>query len=86
MDRFSVEEINLMCIYDTSSRRNLLTDLRAGLADVYDPEMREVFQSAIGKLERLSDEEFSEIGFYIADDFDIADDFGEDREGPDIAE
>ena len=69
MDKFSVEETNLMCIYDTSSRQNLLTDLRAGLADVYDPEMREVFESAITKLETLSDEEFSEIGFYIADEY-----------------
>ena len=78
MDRFSAEEINLMCIYDTSDRQSLLSDLRAGLADVYDPEMREVFESAIGKLERLSDDEFSEIGFYAADDYfeegsDIAD-------------
>jgi len=70
MDKFSVEEINLMCIYDTSSRESLLSDLRASLADVYDPEMREVFESTIAKLEVLSDGEFSEIGFYIADDFD----------------
>ena len=78
MDRFSAEEINLMCIYDTTSRQGLLSDLRAGLADVYDPEMREVFESTITKLERLSDDEFSEIGFYAADDYfeegsDIAD-------------
>ena len=78
MDKFSAEEINLMCIYDTVSRQILLSDLRAGLRDVYDPEMREVFESAIEKLESLSDEEFSEIGFYIADEFD--------GEGFDIAE
>jgi len=70
MDKFSVEEINLMCIYDTSSRDSLLSDLRASLSDVYDPEMREVFESTIEKLEILSDGAFSEIGFYIADDFD----------------
>ena len=70
MDKFSVEEINLMYIYDTSSRDSLLSDLRAGLADVYDPEMREVFESTIAKLETLNNGEFSEIGFYIADDFD----------------
>ena len=78
MDKFSAEEINLMCIFDTSDRDSLLSDLRAGLADVYDPDMREVFESAVEKLERLSDEEFSEIGFYIADEFD--------EEGSDIAE
>lgn len=68
-DKFSVEEINLMCIYDTSSCTALLSDLRTGLADVYEPEMREIFESAIIKLENISDAEFADIGFYIADDF-----------------
>jgi primase-polymerase (primpol)-like protein len=79
MDKFSAEEINLMCIYDTASRQNLLSDLRAGLADVYEPEMREVFESAIAKLEAMSDEDFSGIGFYVADEFD------DDLEGSYIA-
>ena len=83
MDKFNAEQINLMCIYDTSNRQNLLSDLRAGLADVYDPEMREVFESAIDTLERISDEEFSEIGFYIADD---TDDYFEDGEESGIGE
>jgi len=69
MKQFSVEEMNLMCIYNIDSRQSLLADLREGLADVYEHEMREVFESAIAKLENLSDEEFSEIGFYIADEY-----------------
>ncbi len=70
MERFTVEEMNLMCIYDTSSRDALLADLRTGLNDVYEPEMCDIFDNAIEKLERLTDEAFSEIGFYIADDFE----------------
>ena len=77
MDKFSVEEINLMCIYDTGSREALLADLRAGHADMYDPEMKEIFESAIGKLEGLSDAEFAEIGFYIADEFEGVSGIGE---------
>lgn len=66
---FTAEEINLMCIYDTSSRTALLSDLKMSLADVYDPDMREIFHTTIAKLEALTDTDFSDIGFYIADDF-----------------
>ena len=67
-DIFSVEETNLMCIYDISDKAALLAELRDGLPGVYDPDMRDVYSSAIEKLENISDEDFSEIGFYIADD------------------
>jgi len=69
MDKFSAEEINLMCIYDTSSRQNLLADLITGLNDIYDPDMREVFESSIEKLEAISDDTFAGIHFQIADEF-----------------
>lgn len=68
-DKFSVEEINLMCIFDTSSRSVLLTELTDSIDGIYDPEMREVFESTITKLETITDAEFADIGFYIADDF-----------------
>ena len=67
-DKFSVEEINLMCIFDTSDRATLLMDLWEGIDGVYDPDMREIFESAIEKLERISDEDFADIGFYMADE------------------
>jgi len=66
---FSAEEINLMCIFDTSKRINLLNELRDSLRDVYDSEMREIYDSVIEKLAMISDEDFSEIGLYIADEF-----------------
>lgn len=66
---FTAEEINLMCIYDTSSRAALLSDLRVSLTDVYDPDMREIFLAAAAKLETLTDTEFSDIGFYAADEY-----------------
>ena len=67
---FSQEEINLMCIFETSERKNLLNELRESLSGVYDPEMRDVYESAIEKLERITDAEFTEIGLYLADEFD----------------
>jgi len=69
-DIFSVEEINLMCIYDTSDKDRLLAELRDALPSVHDPEMRDIYESAIEKLETISDDDFSGIGLYIADEYD----------------
>jgi len=68
-DIFSVEEINLMCVYDTGNKAALAAELRGSLPDIYDPDMREIYESAIEKLERISDDDFSDIGFYIADEY-----------------
>lgn len=66
---FTAEEINLMCIYDTRSKDVLLKDLREALYDVYDLEMYEIYSSTIEKLEKISDEDFTDIGLYIADEY-----------------
>ena len=68
MGKFSVEEINLMSIFDTTNREMLRSDLVTALHDVYEPDMIAVFASTLEKLDTLTDEEFTEIGFYIADD------------------
>jgi hypothetical protein len=74
MNVFTMEEINLMCIYDTSSRTALYNDLVRGLRDVYEPEMADLFASALEKLEALTDKEFLGIGFYPAYDFFVDND------------
>ena len=66
---FSTEEINLMCIFNTDSREGLLSELLESLPDVYEPEMREIYDSVIEKLETLTADEFTEIGFYYADEY-----------------
>jgi len=79
LDKFSAEELNLMSIFDTTNREALRNDLVAVLHDVYEPDMIEVFGSILEKLDTLTDEEFDELGFYIADDdiFTEGDAFGE---------
>jgi len=68
MGKFSVEEINLMSIFDTANREILRSDLVTALHDVYEPDIIAVFASTLEKLDTLTDDEFAEIGFYIADD------------------
>lgn len=60
---FNVEEMNLMCIFNTDSRDALVADIRESLPDVYDPELRDIMQTVTAKLEKLTDEEFSQIVF-----------------------
>jgi len=72
LEKFSAEELNLMCIFDTSSREALRNDLVTALHDVYEPDMIEIFGSVLEKLDTITDEDFAVIGFYIADDEDDA--------------
>ena len=71
MEHFTIEEINLLCIYSTQSRQALLTDLNTALPDIYDLEMREIVQTAITKLEGMTDTEYTEIapGLIPADEY-----------------
>ena len=68
VERLTVEELNLMAIYDTSSREILLNDLLTARRDVYDSEMLDIFDSAIKKLETLDESEFEDVKFFVDDD------------------
>lgn len=60
---FTYEEISLMCIYDTSSRRKLIAEL-AKMRKYLEPDEAEILEltdSALRKLKKISDEEFEEL-------------------------
>ena len=70
MNNFTFEEINLMCIYNTGSRTGLieaLTEMRGHL-EPDETELRELTDSALGKLQAMSDAEFAELELFP--DFD----------------
>ena len=64
MQKFNVEEINLMSIYDISSRNALLTELYDSLIYVDEPEVRTLMETVIEKVSAISDYDFEDIGFY----------------------
>jgi hypothetical protein len=68
---FTVEEINLMCCFDTSSRKRLIAEMKELPIGDLEDEMAELLFHTIRKLESISDEEFSEL--YIAPDSMIDD-------------
>ena len=63
MDRFSIEELNLMCIYDTGSRPGLIAGLEKIALELApdDAELSELIQSALKKLTAMSDQEYGEL-------------------------
>lgn len=63
MDRFSIEELNLMCIYDTGSRIGLIRELQKlepELAEE-DAELMDLVQNVLQKLTAMSDQEYREL-------------------------
>ena len=66
MNNFTFEETNLLCIYNTGSRAGLidaLTEMRGELSPE-EAELRELTDSAPGKLQAMSDAEFAELELY----------------------
>lgn len=66
MMKFTVEEINLMCCFDTSSRKRLIAEMKSLPIGELDDEMAEMLFHTVRKLESISDEVFAEL--YIAPD------------------
>ena len=63
MECFSIEEINLMCIYDTGTRSGLLNELENVLPILAkdEAELSELIQTVIAKLRRMSDLDYSQL-------------------------
>ena len=70
MNNFTFEETNLLCIYNTGNRTGLidaLTEMRGELSPE-EAELQELTDSALGKLQAMSDAEFAELELFP--DFD----------------
>ena len=66
MRTFTFEETNLLCIYNTGSRKGLieaLIEMRGELLPE-ETELRELTDSALSKLQAMSDAEFAELELY----------------------
>ncbi|MFT8888070.1 MAG: transposon-transfer assisting family protein [Ethanoligenens sp.] len=63
MDRFTIEEINLMCLYNTGTRTGLIDELTAMQFHLEqdETELSELARSVKEKLSAMSDGEFDAI-------------------------
>ena len=53
---FTVEETNLMCCFDTSSRKRLIAEMKSLPINELDDEMAELLFHTVRKLEGITDE------------------------------
>ena len=63
---FTVEETNLMCCFDTSSRKRLIAEMKSLPINELDDEMAELLFHTVRKLEGITGEAFAQL--YIARD------------------
>ncbi len=63
---FTVEEENLICAFSVSIRAALIVELRAAMPHFEEPEMTEIAEGALKKLDTITDEEFSALAFFPA--------------------
>ena len=63
---FTNDEMNLMCIYNPGSRKSLMRELREmrGYIGADQPELLNMTDSTLQKLENISDAEFAELELY----------------------
>ena len=66
MERFTVET-NLIYIYLSGTRRELIGDITLALPDM-DEDMRELARGTVAKLEAMTDAEFAEQRFTFTDE------------------
>ena len=66
MDKFTVEEINLMCVFEGQDRTGMIADIKNVIPHIQDSDMVELAGQVIGKLEAMSDAEFAEVALEAA--------------------
>ena len=74
----TMEERCLLAVYGEDDRTALAAALRASLADLEEPEMRALSESASAKLDAMTDAEFQALDLVPELDFDSED---EETEG-----
>ena len=67
MDKFTVEEVNLMCVFEGQDRTGMIADIKNVIPHLQDSDMEELARQVIGKLKAMSDEEFAEVALEAAE-------------------
>ena len=58
---FTVEEVNLICIFAGESRSEVIEDIERALPYLDESDMEELSHRTIGKLQNMTDEEFEQF-------------------------
>ena len=67
MDKFTVEEINLMCVFEGQDRSGMIADIKNVISHIQDSDMVELSGQVLEKLEAMSDEDYAEVALNTAE-------------------
>ena len=67
MNNFTIEEINLLSIYNEGGKQGFAENINAALPYM-DEDMRELAKRTFSKVETLSEEEYTELAALAADE------------------
>lgn len=70
---FTVPEMNLLCIYADKNKETTIDNIMTAIPDFTDKELTELAENVIVKIDKLCDEEFSELN--LTDEF--CDEYGQ---------
>lgn len=65
MSKFTVEEINFMCVFETQDRTQMLENIRQVMPHIEDSDMEELGEQVLGKIQNMTDEEFEEVSLKV---------------------
>ncbi|MDT0109637.1 transposon-transfer assisting family protein [Listeria booriae] len=74
MGLFTIDEENLIALFDVSTREKLLAGLEEALPYVYNSEMMEIINRIIGKLKTIDDETYNMFPFDFTAYYDAKND------------
>lgn len=65
---FSVEESNLICIFEGESRNEVIGSIESVLPHLGDTDMEELSNRVLEKLRNITDEEFAELDLIMLEE------------------
>lgn len=65
--KFTVEEINLICIFESRSRIKIISHIKEAIKHLDDDEMVELSNRVVAKLDDMTDKEFAEMEFVVTE-------------------
>lgn len=70
MEQFNLEEMNLICLYkdESNGRAELVANMIEALPYIDDADIKELAERTIDKIVALTEQEYSELSFYAADE------------------
>lgn len=61
MNKFTVEEINFMCVFEAQNRTEMMKEIRRIMPHIKDSDMEDLAGQVLRKLDGITDKEFTEL-------------------------